>query len=248
PGPSPAPDPAPDPATATVPPVAAAPPTTAAAPEGGGLTLVDIRRLWPSVIDRVKGVKRVTWIHLTQNSQVVGFDNDVIALGFQADGPRRSFESGGHADIVQQAVIDEIGAAVRIDAIIDPAAVPGGAPPPSSAPPSPAAPAAAPRQAAADDGWGSASATPPADDPPPWAVPGNGQPVDAAPAAPAEPTPRRTRMADIQAREEGLADGPPEDPDAHARFDDADVDAESSADLLARELGAQMIEEIPRGS
>lgn len=230
-------------------PTAAAPAATAAAPASpapagpaGGLTLVDIRRLWPAVIDRVKGVKRVTWIHLTQNSQVVGFDNDVIALGFQADGPRRSFESGGHADIVQQAVIDEIGAAVRIDAIIDPSAVPGGAPPP----PSPAAPAAEARPAA-DDGWVSSPAAPPANDPPPWAVPGNEQPADAAPAAPAEPTPRRTRIADIQAREEGLAGTPPEDPDAHARFDDADVDAESSADLLARELGAQMIEEIPRG-
>ncbi len=227
-------------------------PTTPA--PSGGLTLVDIRRLWPSVIDRVKGVKRVTWIHLTQNSQVVGFDNDVIALGFQADGPRRSFESGGHADIVQQAVIDEIGAKVRIDAIIDPSAVPGGAPPPTPAQAAaPAAPAAqpaasAPQQAApTDDGWGSAPAPPP-DDAPPWAVPGNEAPAGAAPAAPAEPTPRRPRMADIQAREDGLADAPPEDPDAHARFDDAEVDAESSAELLARELGAQMIEEIPRGS
>ncbi len=55
-------------------------------------------------------------------------------------------------------------------------------------------------------------------------------------------------MADIQAREGERADAPPEDPDAHVNFDDAEVDAESSAELLARELGAQMIEELPRGS
>ncbi|QSR24514.1 DNA polymerase III subunit gamma/tau [Nocardioides aromaticivorans] len=242
----PEPEPAPEPVAAA--PTPAAPAPAAAAPSGG-LTLVDIRRLWPAVIDRVKGVKRVTWIHLTQNSQVVGFDNNVIALGFQSDGPRRSFESGGHSDIVQQAVIDEIGAKVRIDAIIDPSAVPGGTPPPAApaapaAQQAPAAPAADARAAApADDGW--ASAPPPSDDPPPWAVPGDQAPP--ADAAPSEPTPRRPRMADIQAREGELADAPPEDPDAHARFDDADVDAESSAELLARELGAQMIEEIPRG-
>lgn len=237
--PAPVAEPAVEPAAAT--PAPAAP--------SGGLSLVDIRRLWPSVIDRVKGVKRVTWIHLTQNSQVVGFDNNVIALGFQADGPRRSFESGGHADIVQQAVVDEIGAKVRIDAIIDPSAVPGGAPPAA-----PAAQAQAPQQAAPSapapaepDGWGAAPGAPPADDPPPWAVPGNEAPT-AGPAQPAEPTPRRPRMADIQALEGERADAPPEDPDAHVNFDDAEVDAESSAELLARELGAQMIEELPRGS
>ena len=49
-------------------------------------------------------------------------------------------------------------------------------------------------------------------------------------------------MADLQ----GHADAPPEDPDVHVDLDDAEVDAESSAELLARELGAQVIEEIPR--
>ncbi|MEV5003253.1 DNA polymerase III subunit gamma and tau [Nocardioides sp. LML1-1-1.1] len=213
-------------------PVAPAPtpqPAPASQP-ASGLTLVDVRRLWPSVIDRVKAVKRVTWIHLTQNAQVVSLDGTVLALGFQADGPRRSFESGGHAEIVQQAVVDEIGIEVRIDAIIDPSADPNARPPaPAAAAPEPApAPRAEP------------AAPAPSDDPPPWAVPGEE-------AAPAEPTPRRPRMADIQAREDERAEEPPVDPDAHVDLDDAEVDAESSAELLARELGAQMIEEIPRG-
>lgn len=217
-------------------PAAAAPQTSSPAPSGG-LNLVDLRRLWPSVIDRVKSVKRVTWIHLTQNSQVVGFDNGVLALGFQADGPRRSFESGGHADIVQQAIVDEIGIKVRIDAIIDPSADPGARPPSPSAPEreaparAPEAPAVPGRAAA------SASSAPPAagDDAPPWAVEPEG-----------EPTSRRPRMADIQAQESARAEAPPEDPDSHVDLDDAEVDAESSAELLARELGAQVIEEIPR--
>lgn len=243
---------APEPAWSSAPP---ATPAASEAPSGGssGLTLVDIRRLWPSVIDRVKSVKRVTWIHLTQNSQVVGFDNAVLSLGFQNDGPRRSFESGGHAEIVQQAVIDEIGAQVRIEAIIDPSANPGAAPPPEPA--APAAPAAAAPRApdAAASGW-PAAAVPPGgdaapqspgsvDDAPPWAV------DEAPPEPPAgEPVSRRPRMADFQAQAEAHAEAPPEDPDAHVDMDaDAEVDAESSAELLARELGAQVIEEIPRG-
>ena len=38
-------------------------------------------------------------------------------------------------------------------------------------------------------------------------------------------------------------DQPPDDPDAAVHPDDADADAVSTDDLLARELGAQMIEE-----
>ncbi|HWJ65749.1 MAG TPA: DNA polymerase III subunit gamma and tau [Nocardioides sp.] len=237
----------------------AATPATPAAPAGGGLNLVDIRRLWPAVIDRVKGVKRVTWIHLTQNAQVVGFNNNVLALGFQADGPRRSFETGGHADIVQQAVVDEIGVQVRIDAIIDPGADPGAPPPGPATPPPAASPVPEQRPAAPvahdqpdRDPWASEPPRAAADDPPPWSVEPPGGPEPAAapgtgPGAGEDAAPRRIRMADIQAQESARADTPPEDPDAHVDLDDAEVDAESSAELLARELGAQVIEEIPRG-
>lgn len=267
--PAPVPEPAPEPVRAPEPepvpvaaapeppaPAPAAPAPAAAAPAGGGsgLTLVDVRRLWPSVIDRVKSVKRVTWIHLTQNSQVVGFNGNVLSLGFQADGPRRSFESGGHAEIVQQAVIDEIGANVRIEAIVDPSADPNARtpePPAPAAAPAPAAPAAdaggwptvtAPPQAAAP-----AAPAAPADDPPPWAT--EPPPVDGPPEPEPDPEPgaRRQMIADIQARADAASEAPPEDPDAAVDFNDQEVDAESSAELLARELGAQLIEEMPRG-
>jgi DNA polymerase-3 subunit gamma/tau len=242
-----------------------------AEPAGGGtgLTLVDVRRLWPSVIDRVKSVKRVTWIHLTQNSQVVGFNGKVLSLGFQSDGPRRSFESGGHAEIVQQAVIDEIGADVRIEAIVDPAADPNARVPEPAAAAAPA-PSAAP--AADASGWPEVTALPgatappaaaapvapvhdtapaaqpaPQDDPPPWAT--EPPPMDGPPEPEPEvgPGARRQMIADIQARAGAAADAPPEDPDAAVDFNDQEVDAESSAELLARELGAQLIEEMPRG-
>ena len=74
-------------------------------------------------------------------------------------------------------------------------------------------------------------------------------PAPAAPAPRTEPeppvepepsAPRRPRVADIQAESDTA-----HDPDAAVDRDDADVDAESGADLLVRELGAQVIEEIP---
>lgn len=252
--------PTPEPAPVAGPPAPAAPAPAAGGGGGSGLSLVDVRRLWPSVIDRVKSVKRVTWIHLTQNSQVVGFNGNVLSLGFQSDGPRRSFETGGHAEIVQQAVIDEIGANVRIEAIVDPSADPGArVPEPAAAPaaPVPAAPVAeaggwpevtAPPQAAAPATASAPAASPAApaaapDDPPPWAT--EPPPLDGPPEP--EPGARRQRIADLQAQVDAAAEAPPEDPDAAVDFNDREVDAESSAELLARELGAQMIEEIPRG-
>ncbi|WP_460787268.1 DNA polymerase III subunit gamma and tau [Nocardioides maradonensis] len=213
-----------------------APAQPAAPASSGGLTLVDIRRLWPDVIDRAKSARRLTWIHLSQNSQVVGFDNGTITLGFTNAGARNSFE-GGSADIVRQLVIDVIGADVRIETVVDPGAdpnanAPGGGfqvtrpvAPPEPAPPAQRAPAAPEAPPAATDA-----------EPPPWAT---------EPEPPERPSgaeqARRALVEEVQAQEQA----PRIDPDEAASLDDADVEAESGADLLARELGATMIEEIP---
>ena len=37
----------------------------------GPLTLVDVRRLWPDIVEATKMRRRVAWMHLTQNCQVV---------------------------------------------------------------------------------------------------------------------------------------------------------------------------------
>jgi DNA polymerase-3 subunit gamma/tau len=208
PGPESQPEPQPE-RPAAAPPSRPAPAPAAPAP-GGSLTLVDVRRLWPEVIEAVKRRKRVTWIHLTTNSQVVGFDGGTLTLGFKNAGARKSFE-GGHLDIVKQAVIDVVGADWRIETIEDPGADPSLGPPPE--------PAAS----------------------------GSTRPPEAPPEPPGEPerepdAPRRPRMADIAAAE---PEAPPEDPDAAVHPDDADVDSVSTDDLLARELGARMIEETP---
>ncbi|MFC6285560.1 DNA polymerase III subunit gamma and tau, partial [Nocardioides sp. GCM10027114] len=148
---SPAPAPAPEPA-----------------PPAGGLTLVEVRRLWPDVVEATKLRRRLAWMHLTQNCQVVGLEGQTLVLGFSNSGARDSFVNAGCDEILRQAAIDVVGVDWRIDAIVDPGASPGETPPP----PRPASPEPA------------AAPAPPADreaEPPPaWAD----APADDAPAAP----------------------------------------------------------------
>ena len=268
------PEPAPEPAPA------------ASAGTGPSLSLVDVRRLWPDVIEATKHRRRVTWIHLSQNSQVVAVGENTLTLGFSNTGAKESFDNNGSAEIVRQSVIDVIGADWRVETINDPGADPGlGAPPAPAAPqavatqvvpapaataprevpgepvaaapppwatdepaPDGAAPAPAPAPAAASAATPAATpAAPPTDAPPVPAEPPE-DPDGAPPDEPdlpavrddppwqrpgAEPAPERT-PADLRAA----------DADAHPDDQDAEHDGLGGADLLARELGAKMIEEI----
>ena len=93
-----------------------------------GLTLVDVRRLWPDIVESTKTRRRMAWIHLTQNCQVVGLDGNVLTLGFANAGARDSFVSSGCAEVVHQAAIDVVGADWKIETIVDPGAQPEGTP------------------------------------------------------------------------------------------------------------------------
>lgn len=225
----PQPEPAPAPAAAPAAPAAptAAPAATATAP-AGGLTLADVRRLWPDVIDACKSLRRATWSLVGQTAQVTSFSDGVLTLGFTSGGLRDQFVSGGHEPVLSQAIVDVVGIKPRVEAIVDQGAQPG--PPPA------AAAAAAPPRA-------EPAAPAPADDPPPWAT-------DApAPERPAEPEPRVSRRPPPEAfaaPPEPPPEEPGDDPDSAVRLDDADADHESGAELLARELGAQVIDEFPR--
>ena len=118
-------EPVPEPAPA---PAAPAAPPAPAARGGAGLSLVDVRRLWPDVVESTKARRRMAWIHLTQNCQVVGLDGNVLTLGFANAGARDSFESSGCSEVVHQAAIDVVGADWKIETIVDPGAQPEGTP------------------------------------------------------------------------------------------------------------------------
>src|SRR3954454_6670569 len=112
-------------------PVEPAPTTTT--PAGSTLTLVDVRRLWPDIVEATKQRRRLTWIYLTQQAQVVAVDDKTLTLGFANSGARDSFDGGGSAEIVRQAAIDVVGHDRRVETIVDPGVDPDTGPPPAAA-------------------------------------------------------------------------------------------------------------------
>ena len=200
-----------------------------ATPAGSQLGLADVRRIWPDVLEQVKKLRRFTWILLSQNAQIVGLESNTLTVGLKNSGARESFVGGGSEEILRQALIDVIGVDWKVEAIVDPSAEPGPQPtrvtrPAAATPPAPSepAPAAAP-------------------DRPDWAAP---------PSAPPSQEVRDAARANIVPMH-GSGDAVPQtgrDIDADASPDDPDADDSgvSGAELLARELGATVIEEIPR--
>jgi DNA polymerase-3 subunit gamma/tau len=104
-------------------PAADEPPTeTAQVP--GSLGIADVRRLWPGVLDKVKELRRFTWVMLSQNAQVVSLEGETLTLALVNSGARDSFVSSKSHEYVQQALHDVLGVTWRIDAIVDPSADP----------------------------------------------------------------------------------------------------------------------------
>ncbi|MFY9916453.1 MAG: hypothetical protein WAK18_17405 [Nocardioidaceae bacterium] len=206
------------------------------APDSSGLTLVDVRRLWPGVLERVKRMKRYAWILLSQNAQVKDVSDGVLTIGFGGEGAAKNFRTGGAAEILRQALIDELGVDWRVEGIIDgpspqapsrtvrePESRPAAAPVESRKPP--AEPEPSP-PAAASAGVESGDAGPPPD---------RSANVDAAKGAI-----RKTRNG----REAGQPEGADEPPEVHEDDDVVDDASLSSHELLERELGAQVIDDI----
>ncbi|CAN5293356.1 hypothetical protein BH09ACT11_BH09ACT11_04890 [soil metagenome] len=186
-------------------PVAAQPPAAGQPSAAATIGLLEIRTMWPDVLDAVKARRRVAWMILSSNAQVLGLDGDVLTIGFNNTGARDSFVASKADEVVQAAIHEVIGSRWRIEPINDPGATPRTAeqhPIPSSAPKPRAAPSAAmvsAREAAT-------------------AAPVPGEPVDPVQAA-----------------------------DDEVSGDDPIVASDdlSGAELLTRELGAQIIEDIP---
>jgi DNA polymerase-3 subunit gamma/tau len=216
-------EPAPEPAPAAATPAPGTGTST-------GLGLVDVRRLWPDLLDAVKLKRRYTWILLSQNAQVAAVDDKTLTIALVNAGARNSFSSGGSEEILRQAAIDVIGHDWRIEAIVDPSAQPG-----AESPIVVTRPAVA--EQPADDG---APSRPAAPEPAPASQAPAKRPVDPESMAAA-----RGAIQDTRPKGESRQRGS-EVSDADADRDDPDADDHSlgGAQLLERELGASIIEEI----
>ncbi|MGW5240329.1 DNA polymerase III subunit gamma and tau [Monashia sp. NPDC004114] len=93
----------------------ASPEAGPARPAGGGMDTDAIRRAWPNVLGRIFTMRRLTWTFVSQNAQVTAFDGQTLTLGIATAGLTQTFRAGNHAEVVRQALIDELG----VDAIVN---------------------------------------------------------------------------------------------------------------------------------
>jgi DNA polymerase-3 subunit gamma/tau len=204
---------------------------------GGQIGLADVRRLWPDILQRVKERKKVTWVMLSQNAQVLAMDDTTLTIGLSHAGVRDNFVRSGHDDILREAMREELLVDRRIEAVVDPStgggsAAPGspptggstgpGVPAPSDAswdrPPEADAPASPPSASAPDRG--------PTDSAGPTVATGNAEGTGAT--APG-PGPDRADEADVVGEDDLLLED----------------DSRSHTELLGQVLGARVIDEQP---
>ncbi|RMI02837.1 DNA polymerase III subunit gamma and tau, partial [Cellulomonas triticagri] len=124
----------------------------AGAPGGGDTEM--LRRRWPEVLDTLGRLKKTTWVLISQNAQVVELNATTLTLGFGAPGLASAFRGGSHADLVQQAVRETLGFAVKVEGVLaGDGAAPARGPASGPAPTSPSRGSGAPSAAEAAASW-----------------------------------------------------------------------------------------------
>ncbi|MFD7907256.1 DNA polymerase III subunit gamma and tau, partial [Kitasatospora sp. NPDC059747] len=233
------PAPVPAPAPVAQPPAAAQP--SGAAQQGAA----QVRQLWPQILEAVKNRRRFTWILLSQNGQVAGFDGSVLQVSFVNAGARDSFVGSNSDDVLRQALGDALGVDWRIECIVDPSGGAGGG---AGGGTGGGFGGGAPAPGATTSGWG-APARPAAAAPPVQPAAPAPAPVRPQPQAQARvPAPAPVQAAPVQSLPP--AAGPPAPhvapEDDIPEEDDPDLNEEafSGQDLIIRELGATVLEEI----
>jgi DNA polymerase-3 subunit gamma/tau len=131
-----------EPAAPVQQPATTGPPDVPAAEEpaaaSGGVDLITVRRMWPDVLDVVKGMRRFTWTLLSHNAQVAGVENGRLTLSMVNAGARDSFIGSGSDEIVRQALITVLSVDWKVDAVVDPSTDPGQAAAPAATAAAPA--------------------------------------------------------------------------------------------------------------
>uniref|UniRef100_A0AAU3GTP2 DNA polymerase III subunit gamma/tau n=1 Tax=Streptomyces sp. NBC_01401 TaxID=2903854 RepID=A0AAU3GTP2_9ACTN len=215
------------------------------APAAGGQDMAQgaaqVRNMWPDILEAVKNRRRFTWILLSQNAQVTGFDGSTLQLGFLNAGARDTFSSSGSEEVLKQALAEQFNATWRVDAVVDPSGG-GGQPAPTGGGGGggrpPAAPYQPPPAAPPAPSYESRPAAPAPQAPPPAQQP----PGQQSSGRPEESSYDRSSY-DRAVPEPSRAVSPEDDT---AEADDPDLvdSALSGHDLIVRELGATVVEEF----
>jgi len=243
--------------SSTPPPVAQPGPTPATtaptAPSGSDPNLVEIRRMWPELLEEVKNNKRMAWMILSQNAQALDVSKGVLTLGVPNNGVRTGFVNSGSDDLLRQAIKTILRIDLRVETIVDPSAS-------GTSARGSSAPAAAPVNTPVERRAGgfdepAPPPPPPFDDerteaaalPPPPVVPAPPQAASTPPPVrnPADTADGRAKVNQARELARSGSRAPRADPDAAVDVD-GDVSTDDGAtqtELLAREFGARLIEE-----
>jgi DNA polymerase-3 subunit gamma/tau len=183
----------------------------APATESSGLDTAALRRVWPDVLARIFTMRRVTWTFLSQHAQIVDYDGHRLVLGIATVGLANTFRAGNHAELVRQALIDEIGVDVPVEGVPMPDAGSDRRPGPG-----PGDPRSAPPRAPEPDPWPEPEAEPwtqsgaPPDFVPP---PGRSAAPPETPSSPVSSSPEPTTPA-ARRRPSRASQRPPASPRA----------------------------------
>jgi len=85
----------------------------------GVADITTLRRLWPQVIENVKGKRRLTWSLLATSAQILSVDDESISIGIVNAGARDSFVRSESNVILSDAFDEVAGVRRKIVATVD---------------------------------------------------------------------------------------------------------------------------------
>ena len=85
----------------------------------GSIDITSLRRMWPQVIDAVKGKRRLTWSLLATSAQILSLDDENITIGIVNSGARDSFVRSESDVILSNAFEEVTGVRRKIIATVD---------------------------------------------------------------------------------------------------------------------------------
>jgi DNA polymerase-3 subunit gamma/tau len=85
----------------------------------GSIDITSLRRMWPQVIDAVKGKRRLTWSLLATSAQILSLDDENITIGIVNSGAKDSFVRSESDLILSDAFEEVTGVRRKILATVD---------------------------------------------------------------------------------------------------------------------------------
>jgi DNA polymerase-3 subunit gamma/tau len=85
----------------------------------GSIDITSLRRMWPQVIDSVKGKRRLTWSLLATSAQILSLDDENITIGIVNSGAKDSFVRSESDLILSDAFEEVTGVRRKIVATVD---------------------------------------------------------------------------------------------------------------------------------